>query len=87
MGLGIEQGADASRWREEEEDEWKLIAAVMELSLKSYPGGENGSRVSPTEMGQVAVNREVVLAWQREEEQMDHESKQLARQLHEMEYS
>ncbi|KAL7488648.1 hypothetical protein ACHAW6_014245 [Cyclotella cf. meneghiniana] len=70
-----------------EEEEGKLIAAATELSLRSYHDGENGVAASSVETDPVDVDREVALAWQREEERMDHESEQLARQLQELEYS
>ena len=60
--------------------------------LFPYGGEENGATapaerdISP-ENGRIDVDREVALAWQREEERMDHESEQLARQLQELEYS
>jgi hypothetical protein len=91
LALALNEGGGASRRMEEEEGKW--IAAATELSLKSFHDGENGAMAPlvETEMisekSQVDVDREVALAWQREEARMDHESEQLARQLQELEYS
>ena len=72
-------------------DESKLIAAATEASLQSYHG-ENGTIHLETDsnynnqVSQVDTDREVAMAFQREQEQIEHESEQLARQLQEMEY-
>jgi predicted nucleic acid-binding Zn-ribbon protein len=70
------------------DDESKLIAAATQESLKLYHG-QNGTVAvdNVDKRSQIDVDREVALAFQKEQEQIDHESEQLARQLQEMEYA
>ncbi|KAL7443128.1 hypothetical protein ACHAXM_008674 [Skeletonema potamos] len=73
----------------EEEDEGKLIEAAKELSLRTYHGETNATLAvlgnsthpSSTNHSQLDSDHQMALAFQREEEQLIHESEQLARQL------
>ncbi len=74
-----------------DDDEGRLIDAAKELSLRSYHG--NPDAALKVEQGnndrdpQIDADHQLALAWQREQEQSEHESEQLARQLQELEYA
>eukprot|EP00986_Skeletonema_menzelii_P014452 scaffold9607_cov157-Skeletonema_menzelii.AAC.2 len=72
-----------------DEEEGKLIEAAKELSLRTYHGetdatvavvdGANSNHTPMT--SQLDSDHQMALAFQRQEEQLNHESEQLARQL------
>jgi hypothetical protein len=78
-----------------DEEEGKLIAAAKELSLRTFHGetnatvaiGNNNLSITSASVGsndQMESDHQMALAYQRQEEQLDHESEQLARQLQEL---
>jgi hypothetical protein len=78
-----------------DEEEGKLIAAAKELSLRTSHGetnatvaiGNNNLSITSASVGsndQMESDHQMALAYQRQEEQLDHESEQLARQLQEL---
>ncbi|KAL7542050.1 hypothetical protein ACHAXR_012352 [Thalassiosira sp. AJA248-18] len=72
-----------------DDDEGKLIEAAKELSLKTYHGDEDAAVNvgAATNNSQADSDLEVAMAYQRAQEQSEHESFQLARQLQELEYA
>ncbi len=79
-----------------DEEEGKLIEAAKELSLRTYHGetdaavavDADNSNPPPTSISahnsQLDSDHQMALAFQRQEEQLNHESEQLARQLQEL---
>jgi hypothetical protein len=95
LAMAISRG-DASASSSHNNEEGKLIEAAKELSLRTYHG-ETDATVAVTtgnpttndaqqEKGnsQMESDHQIALAYQRQEEQLDHESEQLARQLQEL---
>mmetsp|Transcript_15687 Transcript_15687/g.32781 ORF Transcript_15687/g.32781 Transcript_15687/m.32781 type:complete len:533 (-) Transcript_15687:151-1749(-) len=74
-----------------DDDEGRLIDAATELSLRSYHGDPDAAL--KVEQGrddrdpQIDADHQLALAWEREQQQSEHESEQLARQLQELEYA
>lgn len=73
-----------------DEEEGKLIEAAKELSLRTYHGetdaavavdAGNSNTTSSAHKSQLDSDHQMALAFQRQEEQLNHESEQLARQL------
>eukprot|EP00985_Skeletonema_marinoi_P012941 scaffold6345_cov114-Skeletonema_marinoi.AAC.5 len=77
-----------------DEEEGKLIEAAKEISLRTYHGEKNDVTVavdvdnstlpstsSSAQNSQLDSDHQMALAFQRQEEQLNHESEQLARQL------
>eukprot|EP00804_Cyclotella_cryptica_P007527 CCRYP_010632-RA/>CCRYP_010632-RA protein AED:0.00 eAED:0.00 QI:564/-1/1/1/-1/1/1/419/488 len=77
--------------RGQTEKDYQLALALSGTSLakgEHCASAPMDTEISPEKSRVVDVDRsEVALAWQREQERMDHESEQLARQLQELEYS
>ena len=85
--------ATASSSEHGDEEEGKLIQAAKELSLRTYNGDTNATiAINPTttttsttaqttSSSQLESDHQMALAFQRHEEQLEHESEQLARQL------
>ena len=77
--------------RRMDDDEGKLIEAAKELSLQTYHGDDNAEvnvASTPSDNAintQVDSDHKIALAFQREQQQREHESLQLARQLQELE--
>lgn len=82
-----------------DDEEGKLIEAAKELSLKSFHedndaalnvGSDNNNPTSTTvgnNKSQIDSDMEVAMAYQRAQQQSEHDSEQLARQLQELEYA
>ena len=91
LALALSEGRATSE--RIDDDESKLIAAATEASLKTYHGNDGTVAVDENDTenakqnSQVDADREIALAFQKEEEKTDRESEQLARQLQEMEYA
>ena len=71
-----------------DDDEGRLIEAAKELSLQTYHGDDNAEvnvASTPSDNAQIDSDHEIALAFQREQQQREHESLQLARQLQELE--
>jgi hypothetical protein len=88
LALALSEGRATDQRMDEEEA--RLIAAATEASLKSYHGETGTVALDETvvpEKSQEDMDRELALAYQREQERIEHESEQLARQLQELEYS
>ena len=98
LAMAISRGdtsASSSRHNNIDDEEGKLIEAAKELSLRTYHG-ETDATVTVTENSntndaqqekgnsQMESDHQIALAYQRQEEQLDHESEQLARQLQEL---
>jgi len=64
-----------------DEEEGKLIEAAKELSLRTYHGETDATVIAVVNNSQVDSDHQMALAYQRQEEQWNHESEQLARQL------
>jgi hypothetical protein len=89
LALALSEGRATSQRMDD--DEGQLIAAATEASLKSYHH-QNGTVAvetdsKDTQKSQIDIDREVALAFQKEQEKIDLESERLARQLQEMEYA
>ena len=77
--------------QQQHEEEGKLIEAAKELSLRTYHGetdatvavidGANPNHNTSPITSQLDSDHQMALAFQRQEEQLNHESEQLARQL------
>eukprot|EP01082_Thalassiosira_pseudonana_P009295 g8327.t1 g8327 contig29:261970-263833(-) len=91
LAIAMSEGLATSQRMDD--DEGRLMEAAKEMSLKAYHGEEttaatsSGVQSNDTAATQVDADREMALAWQREQQQIDHESEQLARQLQELEYA
>ena len=93
LALAMSKGAATSQRMDD--DEGKLIEAAKELSLKSYNGDKDaevnlGERSNTTSTGgksKIDSDLEVAMEYQRAQQQSEHESEQLARQLQELEYT
>lgn len=92
LALAMSKGTATSNRMDDEEG--KLIEAAKELSLKTYHGdddaavtvGDNGN-TSTTSYSHIDSDLEVAMAYQRAQQQSEHDSEQLARQLQELEYA
>ena len=75
--------------QQQHEEEGKLIEAAKELSLRTYHGETDATVAvidgtnpnTPPITSQLDSDHQMALAFQRQEEQLNHESEQLARQL------
>jgi hypothetical protein len=89
LALALSEGRATSQRMDD--DEGQLIAAATEASLKSYHHQSGTVAVETdskdTQKSQIDIDREVALAFQKEQEKIDRESERLARQLQEMEYA
>ncbi|KAL7456517.1 hypothetical protein ACHAWC_008016 [Mediolabrus comicus] len=97
LAMAISRGdtSASSSHNNTDDEEGKLIEAAKELSLRTYHG-ETDATVTVTENSntndaqqekgnsQMESDHQIALAYQRQEEQLDHESEQLARQLQEL---
>jgi hypothetical protein len=99
LAMAISRGdtSASSSHNNTDDEEGKLIEAAKELSLRTYHG-ETDATVTVTvtensntndaqqEKGnsQMESDHQIALAYQRQEEQLDHESERLARQLQEL---
>jgi hypothetical protein len=87
LALALSEGRATSERLND--DESKLIAAATEESLKSYhcQNGTGAVNNHVDKRTQIDIDREVALAFQKEEQKIDHESEMMARRLQEMEYA
>jgi len=94
LALAMSKGANANP----DDEEGRLIQAAKELSLKTYHGDDgavlnvdannsSGIRSDGGASSQIDSDMQVAMAYQRAQEQSEHESEQLARQLQELEYA
>ncbi|KAL9186686.1 hypothetical protein ACHAXT_005924 [Thalassiosira profunda] len=84
LAVAMSKGANTNS----DEDEGKLIEAAKELSLKAYHGDENAEvTVGAEDSSQIDSDLKVAMAMQRAQQQSEHDSEQLARQLQELEYA
>ena len=91
LQLAIAMSKGTATTQNMDSDEGALIQAAKELSLKSYHGDDSAAVVvseeTPTPDTQVDSDYKVALAYEREQQQSEHDSEQLARQLQELEYA
>ena len=88
LQLAIAMSKDTATTQNMDNDEGALIQAAKELSLKSYHGDDSAADVVTEETTtQVDSDHKLALAYQREQQQSEHDSEQLARQLQELEYA
>ena len=91
LQLAIAMSKGTATTQNMDNDEGALIQAAKELSLKSYNGDDSAAVVvseeTPTPDTQVDSDYKVALAYEREQQQAEHDSEQLARQLQELEYA
>ena len=91
LALALSEGRATSERMND--DESKLIAAATEASLKSYHGldpthdAESATNNNTEQKTQIDADREIALAFQRNQEQNDRKSEELARRLQEQEYA
>jgi len=86
LQLAIAMSKGTATTQNMDNDEGALIQAAKELSLKSY-NGDDSAAVVVSEDTQVDSDHKLALAYQREQQQSEHDSEQLARQLQELEYA
>jgi len=86
LQLAIAMSKETATTQNMDNDEGALIQAAKELSLKSYHGDDSAA-VVVSEDTQVDSDHKLALAYQREQQQSEHDSEQLARQLQELEYA
>ena len=72
-----------------DDDEGRLIQAAKDLSLKTYNGDKDAAVALGSDANASQTDSDVaaVIAHQRAQEQSEHDSEQLARQLQELEYA
>ena len=86
LQLAIAMSKGTATTQNMDNDEGALIQAAKELSLKTYHGDDSAA-VVVSEDTQVDSDHKLALAYQREQQQSEHDSEQLARQLQELEYA
>lgn len=97
ISRGDTSASSSNHHHNTDDEEGKLIEAAKELSLRTYHGetdatvavtteNPNSTNAAQQEKGnsQMESDHQIALAYQRQEEQLDHESEQLARQLQEL---